>query len=153
MDRWCKDFDSWAICDTVCFHLFDRTPHAWEKVTDWSNERDEFVRRAAFALIASLAVHDKRASTDQFARCLPLIEKATTDERNFVNKGVSWALRVIGRRNREIHAAAVILAKSLSESPNASARWVGKDALKDLTKPAVLKRLKARKTDPRNSTK
>lgn len=140
MDRWAKDFDNWAICDHVCFHLFDRTPHALAKVAKWSDQPAEFVRRAAFALLASVALHDKRAADDVFAAHLPLIETAATDARNFVKKGVSWALRGIGRRNAALRAAATALAQRLSESPNAAARWVGKDALRDLLRPTMLRR-------------
>jgi len=110
MDHWCRDFDNWAICDTVCFHLFDKTPHAFAKVAQWARKREEFTKRAAFALLASLGVHDKRAEDAKFEECLPLIERAATDDRNFVKKGVSWALRVIGRRSRELHADSVALA-------------------------------------------
>ena len=134
MDRWCRDFDNWGICDTVCFKLFDQTPHAWAKVTEWSGEDDEFVKRAAFALLASLAGHDKKAGDERFLATLPLIERAATDERNFVKKGVSWALRGIGRRNAALHAAAMEVSRRLSASPEPAARWVGKDALRDLTK-------------------
>lgn len=144
MDRWCKDFDNWAICDTVCFHLFDKTPHAFRKVAHWADRRNEFEKRAAFALLASLGVHDKEASDDEFARCLPLIERASTDERNFVKKGVSWALRVVGRRSRELNEASVKLSEKLAKSDNAAARWIGKDALKELTSKAVMARLKQR---------
>jgi 3-methyladenine DNA glycosylase AlkD len=136
MDRWCRDFDNWGICDTVCFHLFDRTPHAWAKVAQWSAKRDEFVKRAAFALLASLALHDKSAGDEPFVRSLPLIERAATDERNFVKKGVSWALRGVGRRNAALNTAAVRVARRLSASPEAAARWVGRDALKELTSAA-----------------
>ena len=142
MDRWCRDFDNWAIVDTLCFHLFDRTPHAFAKVKAWSNRRNEFERRAAFALLASLGVHDKTASDESFAKCLPLIERAATDERNFVKKGVSWALRVIGRRSNDLNRSAVALSKRLCASEEPAARWVGRDALKELTSPAVLRRLK-----------
>jgi 3-methyladenine DNA glycosylase AlkD len=137
MDRWCRDFDSWALCDTVCFHLFDRTPHAFRKVDDWSGRRDEFVRRAAFALLACVALHDKAAPDEPFARRLPLVEAAATDERNFVKKAVSWALRSVGRRNADLHAAALAMSKRLSASANVVARWVGKDALRDLSRSAV----------------
>lgn len=140
MDRWCRDFDNWAVCDTACLHLFDRTPHAWAKVRQWARRRREFERRAGFALLASLAVHDKETGNAPFARCLPLIEGAAGDERNFVKKAVSWALRAVGRRNAEIHASSVALARRLTESSNASARWVGKDALRDLTRPLVTRR-------------
>jgi 3-methyladenine DNA glycosylase AlkD len=134
MDRWCRDFDNWGICDTLCFHLFDRTPHAWSKVAQWSDERDEFVKRAAFALLASLAGHDKRAADTLFIDSLPLIERAADDERNFVKKGVSWALRMTGRRNPALNAAAVEVARRLAASPEPAARWVGKDALKDFAR-------------------
>ncbi len=132
MDRWAKDFDNWAICDTACFHLFDRTPHAFKKVTQWSKRKDEFVKRAAFALLASLALHDKKSTDEPFAASLPLIEQAATDDRNFVKKGVSWALRGIGHRNPALKTSAVDLAERLAKSPNSAARWIGKDALRDL---------------------
>jgi 3-methyladenine DNA glycosylase AlkD len=134
MDRWCRDFDNWGLCDTLCFHLFDRTPHAWDKVAQWSDERDEFVKRAAFALLASLAGHDKRAADEPFLASLPSIERAAADERNFVKKGVSWALRMTGRRNPALNAAAAEVARRLAVSPDAAARWVGKDALKDFAR-------------------
>ena len=141
MDRWCRDFDNWGICDTLCFKLFDRTPHAWAKVAQWSGRPDEFVKRAAFALLASLALHDKSAADEAFVEGLRLIERAAADDRNFVKKGVSWALRSIGRRSAGLNAAAVTVSRRLSESPEASARWVGNDALRDLTKrPAARRR-------------
>jgi 3-methyladenine DNA glycosylase AlkD len=145
MDRWARDFDNWAICDTLCFHLFDRTPHAWRKVEQWSRRRDEFVRRAAFALLASLALHDKRAGDEPFIRSLVFVERGASDERNFVKKGVSWALRAVGRRNQALNAAALEVARRLAESPEAAARWVGKDAFRELTSPAVRRRLVARR--------
>jgi 3-methyladenine DNA glycosylase AlkD len=111
MDAWRADFDNWAICDTLCFNLFDRTPHALDKIRDWSRLNDEFGRRAAFALLASVALHDRKAPDGPFLDCLPLIEAAATDPRNFVKKGVSWALRAIGERNVVLNRAAIALAK------------------------------------------
>lgn len=134
MDRWCRDFDSWAICDTACFHLFDRTPHAWRKVRAWSRRREEFEKRAAFALLASLALHDKKASDELFAESLPLVERGASDERNFVKKAVNWALRAIGKRSPALHTAAVALAQRLAESSDSAPRWVGKDALRELNR-------------------
>lgn len=134
MDRWCRDFDSWAICDSMCFHLFDRTPHAWKKVAEWSDRPEEFVKRAAFALLASLALHHKDAPDKPFLESLRFIERAAADERNFVKKGVSWALRGVGRRNATLNAAAVKVARRLVESPEAASRWVGRDVLRDLTR-------------------
>ena len=143
MDRWAGDFDNWAICDTLCFHLFDRTPHAWAKIRQWSDDPREFVRRGAFALLASLALHDKTTGDRPFLGSLRLIERRAGDDRNFVKKAVSWALRGLGRRNRALNAAATELARSLSTSTKPATRWIGKDALKDLTSPALRRRLRA----------
>ncbi len=142
MDRWCRDFDNWGVCDTVCFHLFDRTPHAWKKVGVWSRSREEFVKRAAFALIACLSTHDKTSDDTPFAKSLPLIERAATDDRNFVKKGVSWALRGVGRRSAALNTAALDVARRLAASPDASARWIGKDAIRDLTSAGVRGKLR-----------
>ena len=141
MDRWCRDFDSWAICDALCFHLFDKTPHAWKKIPKWSEARAEFVRRAAFALLASVALHDKAAPDKLFLDSFTLIERAATDDRNFVKKAVSWALRGIGKRNAKLHAAALKLARRLSASKDPAARWIGRDALRDLATDATRNRL------------
>jgi 3-methyladenine DNA glycosylase AlkD len=143
MDRWCKDFDNWALCDALSFNLFDRTPHAWTKVTQWSTRRNEFERRTAFALLWSLTVHDKRAGNAPFLEGLVLIERAAGDGRNFVKKAVNMALRAIGKRNLALNAAAVAVARRLADSDRPAAQWVGRDALKELTGPSVRKRLKA----------
>ena len=145
MDRWCRDFDNWGICDTVCFQLFDRTPHAWRKVEQWSTRQGEFAKRASFALLASLALHDKATGDAPFLASLRLIEAAATDGRNFVKKGVNWALRAVGRRNQALHAAAVAVARRLAASTEAAPRWVGKDALRELTSAAVVRRLAAKR--------
>lgn len=144
MESWCRDFDSWAICDTLCFHLFDRTPHAWKKIHTWSTRRAEFEKRAAFALLASMGVHDKKSPDAPFLEGLVLIQRSAADERNFVKKSVNWALRTVGKRNQALNHAAVMVAKRLSESENVSERWVGKDALRELSSPSVQKRLSAR---------
>lgn len=129
MDRWCDGFDNWATCDTACFVLFDRTPHAFGKVDEWERRNDEFGRRAAFALLASVALHDKKAGDELFLARLPLIERAAADDRNFVKKAVNWALRGIGNRKSPVlKAAALELADRLAASTDAAARWVGKDA-------------------------
>lgn len=134
MDRWCRDFDNWGVCDTACFALFDRTPHAFGRVEAWAVSEAEFVKRGAFALLASLALHDKGRDDAVFVSRLPLIERAASDPRNFVKKGVSWALRGIGGRNAALRAAATAVARRLAESPESAARWVGKDALREFTR-------------------
>ena len=145
MDRWCREFDNWAVCDTVCFKLFDRVPHAWSKIEPWSRLRGETSRRAGFVLLASLALHDKEAKDAAFLKLLPLVERGAADERNFVKKAVNWALRAIGERNPALNAAAIAVARRLAESKDAAPRWVGKDALRGLTSPATTRRLSARR--------
>jgi len=132
MDTWARDFENWADCDTACFHLFDKTPHAWKKIEQWSSRKDEFVKRAAFALLASVALHDKNTPDAPFQGSLALVAREAGDDRNFVKKGVSWALRGIGHRNSKLRAAAMKTAARLAESEIASARWIGKDAIRDL---------------------
>lgn len=144
MDAWAKSFNNWADCDTACFALFDRTPHAFKKVQQWAKRREEFVKRGAFALLASLALHDRKTNNAEFLRCLPLIEAAASDDRNFVKKGVNWALRAVGERNSPLHAPVVKLAARLANSEASSARWIGKDALRQLKSPASIKRLAMR---------
>lgn len=141
MDRWCRDFDNWAVGDHACFHLFDRTPHAFKKVEQWSSRKPEFEKRAAFALLWGLTVHDKETGDKPFLRGLELIEAAANDERNFVKKAVNMALRAIGKRNSALNAAAMKVAQRLAASTDATARWVGKDALRELTSASVIRRL------------
>lgn len=144
MDRWLRDFENWADCDTVCFHLFDRTPHAFGRVDAWATRKAEVERRAAFALLAGLALHDRSAADGQFLARLPLIESAATDGRNLVKKSVSWALRAIGQRTRPLHAAAVELAERLKQRDDPSSRFIGHDAHRDLTRPLIAARLERR---------
>jgi 3-methyladenine DNA glycosylase AlkD len=134
MDRWRADFDNWAIVDPVCFELFDRVPHAFAKVDDWARLEDAFGRRAAYALLACLALHGRGTEADHLAR-LPLIEAAATDPRNFVKKGVSWALRAIGsKKSPALRTEARALATRLAASPDPTARWIGRDARRAFAK-------------------
>jgi 3-methyladenine DNA glycosylase AlkD len=154
MNAWAAGFENWADCDTVCFHLFDRTPFAWGKASEWTASPKEFVKRAGFALMASLALHAKSAPDKNFLTFLPLIEAGAGDPRNFVKKAVSWALRGIGRRSAALHIEALKVARRLAESPEPAARWVGKDVIRDLTRPAIIKRVAAVESrKSRSSTK
>jgi 3-methyladenine DNA glycosylase AlkD len=141
MERWVADFQSWDVCDQVCMSLFDKTPLAWQKVFDWAERDAEFVKRAAFALIACLAWHDKRAEDARFIQFLPLFEHAATDERNFVKKAVSWALRTIGKRNPRLNQAAIQAAQEIRQLDSKAARWIAADTLRELASDAVQKRL------------
>jgi 3-methyladenine DNA glycosylase AlkD len=144
MDRWRRDFDNWAVVDTLCFALFDRTKDAWKMVDKWAKAKDEFGKRAAYALIWSLSVHDKAAGDAPFLRGLALIEHGAADERHFVKKAVNMALRAIGKRNAALNEAAIAVARRLAQSSAAAPRWVGKDALRELSSVSVVRRLAAR---------
>lgn len=155
MNAWAADFDSWAVVDNACFWLFDRSPLAWGRARPWAASPREFIRRAGFVLMACLALHDKEADDARFRPFLPLIERGARDERNFVKKGVSWALRSIGRRRPALHAASLAVAKRLAASDGPAARWVGKDALRELSSPAVraaVARRGARSAPPKRRT-
>jgi 3-methyladenine DNA glycosylase AlkD len=143
MNAWCRDFDNWGTTDTACFALFDRSPLAWQVVAPWAKQHGEFQKRAGFVMIACLAAHDKAASDAAFLKFFPMIEKGASDGRNFVKKGVSWALRHLGHRNRKLHAAAIKTATRLAKSEEATERWVGKDALRDITRALVIKKVRA----------
>ena len=141
MERWAKAFDNWAVCDTATFALWDRSPHAWTKVREWSSRKEEFVKRASFAMLASLTVHDKQAPDERYLEGLVLIEREAPDDRNFVKKAVNWALRSIGKRSPMLNKEAVAVARRLADADDSASRWVGKDALRELTSPAVQRRL------------
>ncbi|GAB4569470.1 MAG: DNA alkylation repair protein [Rhizobacter sp.] len=145
MDHWAQTLQSWDTCDQACSNAFSASPLAWRKVAAWATKRDEFVRRAAFALLAALVVHDKAADDAAFIATLPLIEDAATDERNFVKKAVNWALRSIGKRNPALNAEAIACAQRLQTLDSRAARWVAADALRELQSEAVQTRLAARR--------
>lgn len=134
MDAWAASLENWGDCDTVCFKLWDRTPLAWAKAGQWAKSPREFVKRGGFVLMACLALHDKTAPDKRFLPYLPVIEQGARDERNFVKKGVSWALRGIGGRSPALKAAATAVAERLAQSKEAAPRWVGKDALRAFAK-------------------
>jgi 3-methyladenine DNA glycosylase AlkD len=141
LERWAADFDSWDICDQTCANLFERTALARVKAVEWAEREEEFVKRAAFALMAALAWHDKRAPDEDFERFLPVIAAAADDERNFVKKAVNWALRNIGKRNPALNAAAVACARQIKAQDARSARWIAADAIRELTSAKVQQRL------------
>jgi 3-methyladenine DNA glycosylase AlkD len=142
MERWARDLDSWAVCDACCCYLFCRTSFAWDKAMAWAGRRPEFVKRAGFALMAYLAVHDKAADDAAFARLLPVIERESDDDRPFVRKAVNWALRQIGKRNAALNALAITAAERVHARGTPAARWVAADALRELRGAGVQARLK-----------
>jgi 3-methyladenine DNA glycosylase AlkD len=132
MDKWVADFDSWDVCDQVCMNLFDKSEFTDEKIGKWAKDEREYVRRAAFALIAALSFHDKNRSDKNFEKFFPLIQKYSIDERNFVKKAVNWALRQIGKRNQSLMKKAILCAEDIEKMDSRSARWIAKDALREL---------------------
>jgi len=142
MERWVKDFDSWDVCDQCCSNLFDKTTHAFLMARSWSSRNEEFVKRAAFALMAALAVHDKNSTNAQFQSFLPIIERESTDERNFVRKANNWALRQIGKRNMQLNRLALKTARQIQKKDSKSARWIASDAIRELTSASVQKKLR-----------
>lgn len=142
MDKWVEDFDSWDVCDLVCSNLFDETVFAYEKASEWTTRDEEYVKRAGFAMMAALSVHDKKASDREFERFLPIIVREAKDERNYVRKAVNWALRQIGKRNRRLNMKAVQTAEKIRMIDSKSARWIASDALRELRSDAVQRRLR-----------
>lgn len=141
MESWANDFDNWAICDGACGHLFCRTAFAYEKAFAWSEREEEFVKRAGIVLIAWLAVHDKKAEDACIAQFLPVLEKHSTDERNFIKKAVNWSLRQIGKRNLALNEKAVAAARKIKAGNTKAGRWIAADALRELTSEKTLERL------------
>jgi len=145
MHSWAADFDSWDVCDQACTSLFDVTPLAWRKVVEWAERDEEFVKRGAFSLIAGLAVHDKKASDKKFERFFPLIKKHSIDDRNYVKKAVNWALRNIGKRNLGLNKQTIKLSEEILKIDSKSAKWIARDALRELTSEKVKQRLNRKK--------
>lgn len=145
MESWVKDFDSWDVCDQCCSNLFDKTRFAYRKSSEWSSRREEFVKRAGFALMAALAVHDKDASDNKFLELLPLVRVASTDERNFVKKAVNWALRQIGKRNHRLNRSAIATAREIRKLDSRAARWIASDSLRELASASVQRKLRRAK--------
>ena len=142
MEEWVKGINSWDVCDQVCMNVFEKSRLAPKKIMDWSEREEEFVKRAAFSLIACLAWHDKKASDDEFIELLPVIMRAARDERNYVKKAVNWALRNIGKRSFNLNEAAIDTARKIRQLDSKSARWIATDAIRELESEAVQSRLR-----------
>lgn len=158
LEAWVAVFDSWDLCDQATTSLFDQTKHAWKKAVEWVHRREEFQKRAGFTIMAGLAVHDKKATDEDFLALLPLIEEGAFDERNFVKKAVNWALRNIGKRNEALRKKAIACAERIRKEANQkaggerggdsavkAARWVAADALRELASEKVAERVKGKR--------
>jgi 3-methyladenine DNA glycosylase AlkD len=145
MDAWANDFDSWDICDQACISLFDSSPLAWKKIFQWAECKKEFVKRGAFALLAGLAVHDKKASNNKFEQYSLLMKENSVDDRNYVKKAINWALRNIGKRNISLNKKMINLAEDLLTLDSTSAKWIASDAITELTSEKVQMRIRNKK--------
>ncbi len=142
MEKWVNEFDSWDVCDQCCINLFRKIPFARQKIFEWSLREEEFVKRAAFAMIAVLAVHDKKAGDEKFEEFFPLIIREANDNRNFVKKAVNWALRQIGKRNVALNKRAIEIAEEISNMDSKNAKWMASDAIRELKSEKVQERIK-----------
>jgi 3-methyladenine DNA glycosylase AlkD len=140
IESWVKDFDSWDVCDQVV-HLFEEAGFGYKKIIEWSSREEEFVKRAAFALMAALSVHDKKADDGTFVKFLTIIKRESGDNRNYVRKAVNWALRNIGKRNKNLNEMAVKTAQEIQKIDSKSAKWIASDAIRELTNPKIRQRL------------
>lgn len=129
---WARAVDSWDVCDQLCLNLLRKTGFVRELVPGWTAAPEEFVRRAGFVLIATLAVHDKDAPDAQFEAFLELVPEGASDDRPMVHKAANWALRQVGKRGGALHRSALTLALELAESGERNVRWVGRDAAREL---------------------
>ena len=148
MEAWVNAFDSWDICDGTCNHLFDKTPFAYDKAIAWCQRQEEYVRRAGFVLMATLAVHDKKAPDERLAQFFPYILKYASDERNFVKKAVNWSLRQIGKRNVALCSQALAVAAEMLKLGSKAARWAARDAIRELERklPEIKKKSTGKRT-------
>ena len=142
MEAWVSGLDSWDVCDHCCTALFQNTGLAYGKAAEWSSDGREFVKRAGFALMARLAVSDKKAPDEKLEAFLPLIRREAGDGRNYVKKAVNWALRQIGKRNLHLNRLAIETAGEIRDTGSKSARWIASDALRELTSEPVQRRLR-----------
>lgn len=140
-EKWVQDFYDWEICDQTCFNVLDKTEYAYRKCFEWADREDEFVRRAGFALMARLGWTSKTLNNKDIEAFYPVIRKYATDPRNFVKKAVNWALRQIGKRNPALNKSAIALARDIIDIDSSSARWIARDALRELQSEAVQNRL------------
>lgn len=141
MDEWIAEFNSWDLCDQVNMNLFDKTQFAFKKAVEWTKRKPEFEKRAGFSLMACLAWHNKGSPDSKFIKFFPYIKRESTDERNFIKKSVNWALRQIGKRNKNLNKEVIRVAKEIHKIDNKTAKWIANDALRELTSDKLKKRL------------
>jgi len=141
MEQWASDFQCWDLCDQCCLNLFDKTEYTLQKIQEWSKREEEFVKRAGFVLIAALAIHNKEAANQYFNQFYPLLIRESTDERIYVKKAISWALRSIGKRNHVLNKKAIKIAKEIREKKNKTSQWIAAQTINELTSQKIQERI------------
>jgi len=144
MEQWAAEFNSWDICDQCCLNLFDKTIYVHKKISEWTQRKEEFVKRAGFVLIVALAIHDKNAADDFFDQFFPPIKRENSDDRTYVKKAVNWALRSIGKRNLNLNEKSIEIANEIIKKKNKTAQWIAKDAIRELRSEKIQKRLQTK---------
>lgn len=132
MEKWSRAFVNWEICDTFCMSLLGKTPFAYEKAFLWAERKPEFQKRAGFVLMVVVAFTDKYRSDADIRKFFPVMLRHATDERKYVMKGINWALRQVGKRNRGLYAEALAVAEEIEGLGMKGARWIGGDARRQL---------------------
>jgi len=142
LETWVSEFDNWEICDQCCSNLFEKTKYAYDKAIEWASRKEEFVKRAGFVLMARLALKGKKIEDNAFEDFFQIIKRESKDEREYVKKAISWALRQIGKRNLELNKRAIEVAKELLKIDSMSAQWIAREALKELTSERIQNKLR-----------
>ena len=132
MERWILSFENWEICDSFSMGLFSKSPSAIVKINEWSSRKPEFEKRASYATMASYCMADKHANNELFESFFPLLVREALDDRLYVKKAISWALRSIGKRNIDLNKKAIEVAKEIKLLNSKSALWIANDAIKEL---------------------
>lgn len=144
-NAWVADFNAWDVCDQACFNVLDKVPFAKDKIPIYAIDEREYVKRTAFTLIAGMAIHHKKVSDDFFVSLLPIIEQQAYDDRNFVKKAVNWALRQIGKRSEVLRLKALETANRIEMQPYKAAKWIAKDAIRELNNEKIIKTLERKR--------
>lgn len=147
-EKWTMEAYSWDLVDGIGMKIIPRTGFAWEKVESWSTKEPEFEKRMAFATMVGITIVQKKVPDAEISGFLPIIERESWDERNFVRKAVNWALRQIGKRSLYLNEQAIDAAERIQTQNTKSAKWIASDALRELRGEKVQTRLSKKSKSP-----
>ncbi len=141
-EKWVSESYSWDLIDSIGMKIMPKVPFAYSKIAVWSMREPEYEKRMAFATIVGVTQHHKKEPDETMAEFLPIIERESWDERNFVKKGINWALRTIGKRSMNLNKLAIESAERIKKQGTKAASWIAADALRELKGDKVQARLK-----------